>query len=92
MQALGLLKLLDLLIRAPLRVNCVLAGLGAQSRTDMLHMSVRLFFAPWARPANQRVIRLNFSNKVRRLWKAPSSNKASTLNWVIKFVGISNFL
>ena len=61
-----------------------MAGLGVQSRTDMLHMSVQLFFAPWARPANQSVIRLNYSNKVRRLWKAPSSNKASPSNRFIE--------
>ena len=83
----GLIKLAGLLIKTPFKVYCVLAGLGAQSRKDMLHMSVRLFFAPWARPANQGIVHLICSNKGRRLWKAPDSNKASSLNLVIKCIG-----
>ena len=45
-----------------------LAGFGAQSRTDTLHMSVRLFFAPLARPANQGIVHLICSNKARTLY------------------------
>ena len=60
------MKVVYLLIKTPLKVGCVLAGFGAQSRTDTLHMSMRLFFAPWARPANQRLPRVTSSNKGRR--------------------------
>ena len=66
-QTLGFSKLLGLLIRTPFKVYLSLAGLGAKSRKDTLHMSMRLFFAPWARPANQSIVHLTFSNKVRRL-------------------------
>ena len=66
---LGLIKLTCLLIKTPLKVYLGLAGIGAQSRKAMLHMSMRLFYAPWARPANQSIVHLISPNKVRRLLK-----------------------